>query len=378
MKKILILSFSEIHRDPRVMRQILLLESIYDLTVAGFGKKPEVRLNFIEIKRQLVRASFYRKVLWVFKLIFGCWESYYWNQNEQKLAFSLLKEVSFDLVLANDISALPLAFRLANGKPVIFDAHEYSPKENEESLIWRTLFGRYNHALCQKYLPLVQSMLTVCQGIADEYDLTFGVKPLVVHNAPQKIDLLPSSINEDHVRMVHHGVAIRSRRLELMIEVMGCLDSRFTLDFMLNGGDAEYMSYLQNKAKENPRIRFIEPVSMPEICNFINYYDVGIYILPPDNFNHKSALPNKFFEFIQARLAIVIGPSPEMAKLVQRYGCGLVANSFDPKAMASILKNITTKELINLKNLAHLAAKELCFEHEAPIIMSEVRRLVGN
>jgi hypothetical protein len=351
-----------------------LLESLYDLKVAGFGKKPEARINFIEIKRQLVRASFYRKLLWVFKLIFGYWESYYWNQNEQKSAFSLLKEVSFDVVLANDISALPLAFRLANGKPVIFDAHEYSPKENEESLIWRILFGRYNYALCKKYLPLVQSMLTVCQGIADEHDSTFGVKPLVVHNAPQKIDLLPSIVNKNLVRMIHHGVALRSRRLELMIEVMGYLDSRFTLDFMLNGGDADYISHLQNKAKDNPKIRFIEPVPMLKICKYINQYDVGIYILPPDNFNHKSALPNKLFEFVQASLAIAIGPSPEMARLIRSYGCGLVADSFEPKSMALILKKMTLNELINLKSMAHLAADKLCFEHERSIILSEVHR----
>ncbi len=377
MKRILIISFSEIHRDPRVMRQISLLESVYDLTITGFGKKPEVRLDFIEIKRQLVRASIYRKVLWVFKLVLGCWESYYWNQNEQKEALRLLQDVSFDILIANDIQALPLALKLANGKPVIFDAHEYSPKENEENLIWRLLFGRYNHALCRKYLPLVQSMLTVCQGIADEYNLTFGVKPLVVHNAPQKMELLPSVVNQNLVRMIHHGVAIRSRRLELMIDVMKHLDSRFTLDFMLNGGDASYITYLQNKAQDNPRIRFIEPVSMSGICSFINQYDVGIYILPPDNFNHKLALPNKLFEFIQARLAIAIGPSPEMARLIKGYGCGIVSDSFEPEALACILKKITIKELKDFKYLAHLAAEELCFEFEGPIILSEVRRLVG-
>jgi hypothetical protein len=377
VKRILIISFSEIHRDPRVMRQISLLESVYDLTITGFGKKPEVRLDFIEIKRQLVRASIYRKVLWVFKLVLGCWESYYWNQNEQKEALRLLQDVSFDILIANDIQALPLALKLANGKPVIFDAHEYSPKENEENLIWRLLFGRYNHALCRKYLPLVQSMLTVCQGIADEYNLTFGVKPLVVHNAPQKMELLPSVVNQNLVRMIHHGVAIRSRRLELMIDVMKHLDSRFTLDFMLNGGDASYITYLQNKAQDNPRIRFIEPVSMSGICSFINQYDVGIYILPPDNFNHKLALPNKLFEFIQARLAIAIGPSPEMARLIKGYGCGIVSDSFEPEALACILKKITIKELKDFKYLAHLAAEELCFEFEGPIILSEVRRLVG-
>jgi hypothetical protein len=38
-----------------------------------------------------------------------------------------------------------------------------------------------------------------------------------------------------------------------------------------------------------------------------------------------------FVEFIQARLAVAVDPSPEMARLVQRYGCGVVAPDFPPK-----------------------------------------------
>ena len=57
---------------------------------------------------------------------------------------------------------------------------------------------------------------------------------------------------------------------------------------------------------------------MHELPRMANDYDVGLYLLPPTNFNQRYALPNKFFEFIQGRLAIAIGPSPEMAKLVER------------------------------------------------------------
>jgi hypothetical protein len=31
------------------------------------------------------------------------------------------------------------------------------------------------------------------------------------------------------------------------------------------------------------------------------------------------ALPNKFFEFIQARLAVAIWPSPEMSKITKTF-----------------------------------------------------------
>ena len=45
--KILIISFSPIRSDPRVMRQIQALENEYDLTVLGFGLDPDRNINFI-------------------------------------------------------------------------------------------------------------------------------------------------------------------------------------------------------------------------------------------------------------------------------------------------------------------------------------------
>lgn len=377
MKKVLIISFSEMWRDPRVMRQVRLLEHVCDLTVAGFGTKPEINARFVELLRRQQRASLPRKLLWALKLLLGWTESYYWNQYEVILATRLLIDAAPDLVIANDLPALPLALRLSKGKPVIYDAHEYSPRENEERLLWRILFGRYNDALCRKHLPQVDSMFTVCQGIADEYAQNYGVRPLVLHNAPQRQPLSPSPLDGTSIRMIHHGVASRSRQLELLIEMMSHLDQRFTLDLMLMEGEAAYLQFLQQKAQHDTRIRFVDPVPMTQICERINAYDVGVFFLPPNSFNYRYALPNKFFEFVQARLAVAIGPSPEMATLVRKYGCGVVAESFEPFALARLLQNLDPAGLASLKTAAHRAADELCFEQAAPIILSEVRRLGG-
>lgn len=356
------------------MRQVRLLAPAYDVTVAGFGAKPEVDIRFVEVVKP--RASLFRKGLLALKLLLGAFESYYWSQYHVQAAERLLRDAAPDLIIANDLSALPLALRLSDSKPVIYDAHEYAPKEYEDQFLWRLLFGRYNHAACRKYLPRVTSMLTVCQGIADEYALNYGVKPHVVHNSPERQLLSPSPTVEGKIRMIHHGIAGRARHLEVMIEIMRHLDQRFTLDLMLIEAEPDYMVFLRQAAQHDPRIRFVQPVPMPQICQRINEYDVGIYLLSPDNFNHRHALPNKFFEFVQARLAIAIGPSPEMAALVQRYECGVVAESFDPVALAAALQGLDAERLMAFKAASHRAADALCFESSGRVIVSEVARLI--
>lgn len=376
MKKILIISFSVIHSDPRVMRQIRLLESRYRITVAGFGQNPDAAVEFIDLTRPL--TSLPTKVWWGVKLLLGFFESYYWNRLEVRSAQEKINGQMFDLVIANDISALPLALRLAAGRPVLMDAHEYSPREFDDKWMWRLLFGRYHHDLCRRYLPRAAGMVTVCQGIADEYARHYGVAPEVVHNAPLDQALAPSPVQSGQVRLVHHGAAIRSRHLETMIDVMKCLDGRFSLDFMLVESDPAYMRNLRRHAAGDERIRFIPAVPMGEICNTLNKYDMGIYLLPPVNFNHEHALPNKFFEFIQARLAVAIGPSPEMARIVGAFGCGVVADSFDPRELAGVIRKVSESELVRYKTAADVAATELNYETGGRILLQNIERLLAS
>lgn len=374
MKSILIISFSVIHSDPRVMRQVRLLESDYQVTVAGYGPKPDANIRFVKLEKS--PASLPKKLFWAGKLLVGAFESYYWNQQQVRSAQALLSASSFDLIIANDLSSAPLALKLAGATPVLVDAHEYSPREFDDKWAWRLLFGRYNHTLCQRYLPLAAGMMTVCQGIADEYGRVYGVQPVVVHNAPLDQKLSPSPVSENQVRLIHHGASIRSRHLGVMIEMMQYLDKRFTLDFMLMESDAAYMKELRQAASTDSRIRFIEPVPMPQICQALNGYDLGVYLLPPVNFNHEHALPNKFFEFVQARLGVAIGPSTEMATLLNKYHCGVVAESFTAEALAASMNALSHDKIAEFKEASHRAAGELNYEHDGKVLLSEITRLL--
>lgn len=374
MQKVLVLSFSVISSDPRVMRQVRLLEGVYELTVAGFGVSPSTQARYVRLEKP--PTSIGRKALWVLLLLSGVFESYYWSLPQVKSATQALRDEQYDLIVANDLSALPVALQLAGSTPVLFDAHEYSPREYEDQFIWRLLFQRYNQSMCARYLPRAASMMTVCQGIANEYAAKYGVQPRVVHNAPLDQHLAPSLVEDGRIRLIHHGVASRARHLELMVDMMSLLDERFTLDFMLMETEPGYLASLVARAEGNPRIKFLAPVPMPEICKTINPYDVGVYLLRPDNFNHQHALPNKFFEFVQARLAVAIGPSPEMKALVERYRCGVVAESFEPHVLARALTALTAEDVRRMKSASNSAAAELNYEHDGKQLLDAIDSLL--
>jgi glycosyltransferase involved in cell wall biosynthesis len=127
-------------------------------------------------------------------------------------------------------------------------------------------------------------------------------------------------------------------------------------------GQPDYIESLKKMAASFDNIKFLPPVGTNEIAAFTNQFDVGIYSLPPTNFNNKYALPNKFFEFIQARLAVVIAPSPEMARIVREFDLGLVAEDFSPESMAAAIKTLTPEKIDHFKAQANKHAYELSAE----------------
>lgn len=374
---ILVISFSDLARDPRVNRQVRTLAKKYIVAFAGFGTCDIPSVKFVKLE-QFPTSRLY-KAKKAFSLLGRHHEKFYWSQAPVRSALEKLKGSRFNMIVANDIDSLPLALEIAEGAPVYFDAHEYHPREFEDRASWRLLQQPYKEYLCAHYLRKVQTMTTVCQGIADEYNKEYGVRAAVVLNAPDYLELMPSPVEEGRIRLIHHGAAIPSRSLETMIDMFAHLDNRFSLDFMLMPSNIAYLNRLRKRAEQYPAIRFIEPVPMNKIVKFINDYDLGVYILPSSSFNNQHALPNKFFEFIQARLGIAIGPSPEMAKIVINHQLGVVANSFSAADLADALNNLTMNDIRAFKRYASEAAKIFSYECNEGKILSFAREaLISN
>jgi hypothetical protein len=165
--------------------------------------------------------------------------------------------------------------------------------------------------------------------------------------------------------MVHHGVALPDRGIEEMIKLIDQLDSRFQLYLMLVPMDAKYFSKLKTTISGNNRIHMMPTVPTNKISIALNTYDLGIFVPPNVSLNHEFMLPNKFFEFIQARLGLVVTDLPEMSDLVNRNNLGLILDIQKLQNAAEILNALTHQEIMAFKENANKVAKQLSWESES-------------
>ena len=366
MKKILIISFSDLRFDARVNRQLRWLGPIGNLTVVSFGPgSTQENIQYIPIRQ--IPLSVFRKSLLAICLIFRLYKLAYRVQHGYINQLKTLRKASFDWVIANDIESLPLAFRLQNKSKVFFDAHEYAPRHFEEKLWWKTLFAPWYRHLCRSLIPKVSAMTTVSPGLVQEYTDQFNARPVLITNATRFYDLVPSE-TKSPIRLVHHGIVNKSRKIENMIAVAEELGEGYVLDLILmlpeyaSESTVQYFEALKDKVKNIENVSILAPLPNDQIVPFINTYDIGLFLLEPINFNYTFALPNKLFDFVQARLAIAIGPSIEMATYVNQLKLGAVSQNFEPQALAEAIRSLTSSSINEIKQNVHEQAYALSEE----------------
>ncbi len=374
-QKVLIICYCHLSSDPRVQRQIKALKDNFDLEVCGLSDSGNPSIPFHPIYDE-PPFSITRKLKRIIQFITHKFDLYYWDSGKKSVVEALRKN-NYAAIVANDIQTLPLALAIVdNHSRIYFDAHEYHPREFEDLLRWRLLNKPYIEFLCKKYIPQVSAFSTVSEAIAMEYHKYLGKKPFVITNGTDYQQLQPTLGSTKTIRIIHHTAAIRSRKIELMLQTMDLLDERFELDLILVGSDVNYIKELKKLAETKTNIRFLPPVPFKEICCFINTYDIGMFILPPTNFNYLNALPNKLFEFVQARLALAVSPNPEMASLVKKHDLGIVADDYTAVTMANALNKITKKEIMHYKMQSELHAKKLSAEENMKKINEIVSALI--
>ncbi len=395
-KKVLILCSDNYHKQPRVIRTIQALQNYYDISVAGFSDAEGHELKFIDLVKNTklnksityshfnkpfyikLPVSFYYKYIkqkQFYRPLY--FEQQYWT-TARKADLDQLNKYDYNVIISHGIDTLPLALKIGNKKiPVIFNAHEYYPLEFEQDQHWKKTEGERAEYIIKKYLSQCAMMFCVSESIQNEYRKNANINSIVITNATsyKNLSVIKTKIP---IKIIHHGAAIRARQIEIMADMMDYLNGNYILHFMLVPTDKKYLEELKLTYGSKPRIKFIEPVSVSEIPLECNKYDIGLFILPPVNFNWLNALPNKFFEYVQGRLAIAVSPNPDMKYHVEKYNLGIVSENYSAESMAKKISELNINDIDYFKQNAHTYAMELSAENNQKKILQTINSITGN
>ena len=311
-----------------------------------------------------------------FKLLFHTGFLFYAEFNI-RLFFKLLFKKKH-ILYSNDLDTLLpnyLIHKIFKTK-LIYDSHELFTEVPE--LIDRAFTRNFWLKIERFMLPKIKNCITVCHSIANYYNSKHNTNFSVIRNVP-----LLNNLNEKgkfdfstptKKIILYQGALNKGRGLELMIDAMPYLGN-YVLVLV---GDGDIISDLKAKVTQlrlERTVKFISKKTPFELKKITSLAHLGISLEEDLGLNYKYALPNKLFDYIHAKIPVLVSDLVEMNQIVHKYKIGFILKNRNPINLAEKIKSILESEnSIPISNF-DLAIEELNWEKESKILMDLINKL---
>ncbi|MCB1562585.1 MAG: glycosyltransferase [Alphaproteobacteria bacterium] len=411
-KMAVILSLAPITDAPRVLRQTGALQndgwSVVLCGLEGRAKKPEGTylitladgkaeegVSGDKAPRTAAILKWVRRIPHIVPLLKARFSDmaavrYYWSHYHHQEKYAYLEAElahvpgisNADIVIvAHDYVTIPMAERLAArfGGRVVCDIHEYATGQHMHSPIWRLMLRPWVDRMQKLFLPKSAFNTTVCDGIADLLARDYAPlpRPAVVRSIPPRTQM-PFRETGEEINVLYHGIVYPVRGMELALESLRLWRPEFRL-IVRGPGKADYFEKLRYYARElgvEDRFTLESPVLYDRIIPEANKADIGYFVHKDTSPQKRFALPNKFFEYISAGLALCVSDLPEMAKITKDYDLGVLVNGYSAEEVAAQMNVLNRKDIDRYKLNALKAAQSLCWEQEAPVMVEAYNRVL--
>lgn len=398
-KRILILAAANISTCPRPMRILEALkdeieQGKYEVSVMGIdnedgsamAKIPHIATFSYPYYKK--RNFFGELRLWL-DVMCRRWDRLSFIKN-RLVVMEHIKAHKYDVIICHDLLLLPVLFAGLDSKSnrqeaqstrVIFDAREFYPLQNTSSLRWRLLFKAFNTHLCESYAKRADKIFSVSPRFCELYKEQFGLKAELLLSLPPYYELSPKPINPQKIKILYHGALNKNRDIHKIIYLCQKLDERFCIDFIFTGGTKPYRKKIESAIfclqKQGYNVRVLPAVSLEQIVPFGNDYDIGFIYIPQHNHNLLATIPNKFFEYIQSRLALLFPPIESLQDITQKYDNAIISRDFSLDSIAQALNALSIDEIMRKKQSSHTAALELNINQNIQKIRNTLTELLS-
>jgi glycosyltransferase involved in cell wall biosynthesis len=312
------------------------------------------------------------------RLLFRKSALFYAEYNIRLFFYLLFKKV--DIMVANDLDTLPANYLVSviRRKTLVYDSHELFTEVPE--LVGRNVTKKVWETIEKWLLPKVQHSYTVCQSIADVYNGKYGISMKVVRNLPVKWDEndrkepYPALAQIDFV--LYQGSVNLGRGLELLVDAFGYLDG---IKCVI-AGDGDILQALKQRIESkdlNDKIILLGKVPFEDLKRLTPYAKLGVSLEENTSLNYYYALPNKLFDYIQAKIPVLASDFPEMHNLIVDHKVGELLLSREPKKLANQMESMIQKSKAAFwdASLAE-AANKLCWENEEKSLLMIYKKLL--
>lgn len=366
-KKIIVSVISDIVTDQRVQKECNTLHKMgYDVLLLGRKSKNSFILKDLPYKIVRFHNPFRRGPFM------------YITFNMQLFFYLLFKKA--DVYWANDLDSLWPNFIISrlHSSLLVYDSHEYFTES-----VYKAASRKAWEKLEKSIFPRLKNIITVNNSIKKVYEEKYKVPVTVIRNVPYKSTLnlengIPDFPNDKKV-LVIQGMGINENRgSEEAVQAMQFLPDDFHLVFIGTGTVISKLKQMVIDWKLSSKVYFLDVMPYDRMMQYTRQCFLGLIFEKIDfTDQHKFALPNKFFDYIQAGIPVLSSKATEIKLLIEKYQVGDFIISFEPKEIAATILAISKnmEEYRLWKHNTIQAAEECNWENEEKVLIDFMNNL---
>ncbi|MCC5664228.1 glycosyltransferase [Nostoc sp. CHAB 5784] len=298
------------------------------------------------------------------------------------ILYQVSREFYPDVYHCNDLDTLVAGVmgKLIDDKTLVYDAHEIYPEQLAEEMrsdIWYRFYTNLEAQL----INLADGRITVCDSLGEYFSKKYRSKEfLTLRNCPSKKYLPPASIlnRKNSPRVItYQGAYFQYRGLEEVIAAAASVEGAI-FQFRGIGSHEATLKKIVQDAKLSEKVQFLPAVKVDQLVETGSECDIGLSPFISVCFNTKYCLPNKFFEYMMAGLALCSSDLIEMRYLTEKLHNGVLFDSKQPEALSNVLNELLASpdKLDEMRQQSYYAAvDEYNWENEQKKLIDYYTRL---
>ncbi len=332
MQQVVVSVTNDLVTDQRVHKVCTTLSTM-DFDVVLIGRK---------LSDSLAISRNYKTVR--MKLLFNKGFLFYAEYNIR--LFCKLLFIKKDILLSNDLDTLLPNFLISKilNKKLVYDSHELfteTPELTDRPKVKKIWLSIENYIF-----PKLKHIYTVNESIASIYKKKYNVDVKVIRNiAPiflnKSLDVaLSNKVKGNNKMLILQGSGINmDRGAEEALTMMKYLEN--TVLYVIGGGDVfDRLKELVKKFQLEDKVFIKNRMPYHQLMEYTKIADLGLSLDKGTNLNYEYSLPNKVFDYIQAKTPLLVSNRKEIANLVLDNNIGLVVENLDPEKLAETVKGI--------------------------------------
>jgi glycosyltransferase involved in cell wall biosynthesis len=274
-----------------------------------------------------------------------------------------------DVYHAHDLNTLLMGWTASRlrRKPLIYDTHEVETDRADMKFRWWAAF--LERALIHKADRVICTNQTRADFTRQRYHIP---PPAILRNLPAYIEPQASRLMHERLGIpadakivLYQGGLQPERGLEQLMEAAPEIVGGVIV-FLGSGRSKPKLMARAAELGLEGKVYFHEAVPVEELPSWTACAYVGLQILQNTCFNHYSSLSNKLLEYLMAGVPAIVSDLPEMRKVIEASGAGLIVDAADPHEIARAVNMLLADRALRdrMAENARRARAEHCWERE--------------